>query len=513
MARLVSLIILTVLIVFLGLTFYSVIAPFLLPLFLAGVLAVLCQPPFRWIERKMKGRTSVAAGITTFLLSALILVPLVIGTVIAAIQLISFTQHFVAGRTLVVRDDSGRDVRLRVERDAMVRLNGDRVAVTALQPGDRVVVTLARPGERAAQQIAASRDSSPPGPAGVDSASLVRGEVEGVDESQWNRTVKRLNDEFQLDELVAELRPYLGEDLDAEQLETQLRDGLQTGLRTLAMKTFGIAGAAIGFIGSFAGGLISLLMFVIAFYYFLADGPELLAASETLIPVKVDYQRQILAQFTKAVRAVVAATFLAAIAQGFATALALQFFGFGHFFLFLAIGTLTSMIPMLGTWVVWGPCAVWLAWQGHWILAGALTAFGSMVIGMLDNAIRTYVLHSDVRLHPLLAFVSVLGGLQALGLWGVFIGPIVASCLHALVQIFNTELHEFSRERFPTGAGERAGASTSEEVAATPAAPPESSPVNGSPAVAATPSAPAAAPANPSPPPAPRSKGRKSRKR
>ena len=74
--------------------------------------------------------------------------------------------------------------------------------------------------------------------------------------------------------------------------------------------------------------------------------------------------------------------------------------------------------------------------------------FGSVVVGTMDNVIRTYILQSDARLHPLLAFISVLGGLQMMGLWGVFIGPIVASCLHALVKIFNTELKEFSNEKF-----------------------------------------------------------------
>jgi hypothetical protein len=52
-----------------------------------------------------------------------------------------------------------------------------------------------------------------------------------------------------------------------------------------------------------------------------------------------------------------------------------------------------------------------------------------------------------VKLHPLLAFVSVLGGIQVMGLWGIFIGPIVASCLHALIKIFNTELVAFSEEK------------------------------------------------------------------
>ena len=71
-----------------------------------------------------------------------------------------------------------------------------------------------------------------------------------------------------------------------------------------------------------------------------------------------------------------------------------------------------------------------------------------MVIGMMDNVIRTLILKDGAKLHPLLAFVSVLGGLQVLGLWGVFIGPTVASCLYALVKIFNLELQSLSAEQF-----------------------------------------------------------------
>ena len=50
------------------------------------------------------------------------------------------------------------------------------------------------------------------------------------------------------------------------------------------------------------------------------------------------------------------------------------------------------------------------------------------------------MLNSDVKLHPLLAFVSVLGGLQWVGVWGVFAGPVIASCLYALLKIFKEEL-------------------------------------------------------------------------
>jgi predicted PurR-regulated permease PerM len=105
------------------------------------------------------------------------------------------------------------------------------------------------------------------------------------------------------------------------------------------------------------------------------------------------------------------------------------------------------MVPLFGTWLVWGPCVIWLLLHGIWLPALVFLVLGVAVIGTMDNVIRTYILQSDAQLHPLLAFVSVLGGVQVMGLWGVFIAPIVASILHALIVIFNTEISVLSKER------------------------------------------------------------------
>jgi len=356
MARLVSLIVLTVLMVFLGITFYQVVTPFLLPLFLAAILAVLCQPVYRFFLKQTHNRPRLSAGLTTTTVIAALLIPLLIGTVAAAVELVTIAQNAFGGR-------------------------------------------------------------------------------------DWDNALQAVRTELELDHAVARIEALSGIPIDADQLQQEIQTNLQTGLKLLGQRTVGIAGAAVGM-------LVSSLMFVIGLYYFLADGPALLEAGQQLIPVHVDYQRQMLSQFDRVVRAVVLSTFLAAGAQGLATATALSLVGMGHFFLFLMVATVASLIPVAGTWLVWGPCAVWLAWQGHWGQAVFLTAVGSLLIGTMDNVIRTYVLHSDAKLHPLLAFVSVLGGLQLMGLWGVFVGPIVASCLHALVQIFNTELMELSKETF-----------------------------------------------------------------
>lgn len=380
MKRLVSLVILATLIIFLGVTFYKVVAPFLLPLFLAAVVTVLCQPMRRYFLKRMHGRERLAAALTTVTIVASCLIPLLVGVFIGSVQVYSLTLDTVENRKVgpavsKVRKQLGQSL----DQHALFE---------RLQP---VIEIVARTSDREAQEQFFNRHSQ------------------------------------------------------------QLQQGLRSRAKELAERSLGIAaGKTFDILGASVSVLIALIMFGIALYYFLADGPALLAEGEHLIPVHIDYQQQLLARFDKVIRAIVLATFLSAIAQGLATAVALAIAGIPHFFILFILATLASMIPLTGAGLVWVPCAIWMATQGQWGAAIGVTVFGAAGVGTLDNVIRTYVLQSDARLHPLLAFVSVLGGLQAMGFWGVFIGPIVACFLHALIQIFNVELKEFSKSRFDT---------------------------------------------------------------
>jgi predicted PurR-regulated permease PerM len=368
MARLVSLLVMGAVIVLLGLTFYHVIAPFLMPLFLAGVLAILSQPLYRRCLVWTKNRTALAAGLTTFAVLSMILVPVAFGTVVAARQLY-----------------------------------------------------------------------------GMAEARFEQSHLKGSD---WTEIARFVRESAPFENAVKRYEDWTGEEVDREDLQSQMQMRLREGSLTLARKTLGYAGSTLSFLGSAVAILIGLLTFVIAFYYFLADGPALIEASEKLIPVHRDYVRDLLRQFDQAVRAVVSATFAAALGQGIATGLGMYVAGFHHFFVVTILATLTALVPVLGTWLIWGPFVLWIGFHdGRWGAAVFLTLYGSIFVGLLDNVIRAYVLHTNVKLHPLLAFVSVLGGIQVMGLWGIFIGPIVASCLHALIKIFNTEIVAFSEEK------------------------------------------------------------------
>lgn len=360
MSRIVSLAVLLALIALLGGMFYQVIAPFLLPLFLAAVLAVICQPLQHFFLKMTKGRRAVSAALTTIVVTLIFVGPLVTGTFLAATKLYALA-----------------DKRLGVDWLGGVDLIWQKVLTPSL--------------ERIAPMI----------PGGLSDQQL-------------------------------------------KVLEQELTDSLRTLASRLAGTTFSIASSTVGMFVSLA---VAAGMFLTALYYFLADGPDILAAAEELIPLPVDHQRKLAARFAGTVRAVVTATFAASFAQGLATALALQVCGIGHFLIFLVVGSIASLIPLAGAWMVWGPCAIWLALQGHWAAAIGLSIWGIAVVGMLDNIVKMYVLQSEAELHPLIAFISVIGALQVMGLWGIFIGPIVASCLYALVQIFNIELKALAKDR------------------------------------------------------------------
>jgi predicted PurR-regulated permease PerM len=97
---------------------------------------------------------------------------------------------------------------------------------------------------------------------------------------------------------------------------------------------------------------------------------------------------------------------------------------------------LLSTIPMAGAAIVWAPAAIYLFATGHWIKAVLLVAWGSLVIGMIDNVLRPRLVGKRAKLHELIIFFSVLGGLQVFGVLGLFVGPVVAAIALALVEVF-----------------------------------------------------------------------------
>src|SRR5262249_27865443 len=115
--------------------------------------------------------------------------------------------------------------------------------------------------------------------------------------SDWSELARTIQDSAPVSGLIGRYEEWTGETVDRDELQSEVQARLREGSLVLASKTLGYAGSTLSLLGTVASILIGGLTFVIAFYYFLADGPALIEATEKLIPVHRDYVRHLLTQF------------------------------------------------------------------------------------------------------------------------------------------------------------------------------------------------------------------------
>lgn len=236
---------------------------------------------------------------------------------------------------------------------------------------------------------------------------------------------------------LAEWGGQLGLDLDPAEVRSTMLDKARTWLAPAAWG----AAAYVGYT------LLALGVMVIAVYYFLADGPQMVRTVMRLSPLDDRYEEQLMTRFADLTRAMVVATLASAVVQGLLLGVGLFFAGVHAVFLLMLLAMLLAMVPFIGTAAVWVPVCLWLGFQdGRMTAAVVLAIYCAGIVSMADNVIKPLVLHGRANLHPLLALLSVLGGVQALGPIGIFIGPMAVAFLQTVLNMVHTELESMDRD-------------------------------------------------------------------
>lgn len=243
-----------------------------------------------------------------------------------------------------------------------------------------------------------------------------------------------------ISQLVGSINERFGLELNPEEIRQTVRARVQDTLEPLARRT-------PAFLGNF---LIGLIVMIVALYYFLVDGDDMIANITRLLPLETRYQHQLLSEFDKVSRAVVTATLLSALAQGLLAGIAFKIAGLEPLFMLIMLTMVGSMIPFVGAAAVWVSCAAWLFFvQERTGMAIFMVVYGVAIISTVDNLIKPIVLHGQSKLHPLLALLSVLGGVRALGPIGVFVGPMAVAFLQAGLNMLHFELGTLNGGKSP----------------------------------------------------------------
>lgn len=191
------------------------------------------------------------------------------------------------------------------------------------------------------------------------------------------------------------------------------------------------------FLGSFFFGLVIML---VSAYFFLLDGPSMVRTIMRLSPLDDAYERQLIDEFDRVSRAVVAATLLSALAQGLVAGIGYYFAGVPSVVLWTVLSALLALVPFVGAAIIWVPACLWLFDEDHLGAAIFLTVWCLVLVSLVDNLVKPWVLKGQSNIHPLLALLSVLGGATALGPIGILVGPMVVAFLQALLNILQHEI-------------------------------------------------------------------------
>ncbi|NPU83134.1 MAG: AI-2E family transporter [Syntrophaceae bacterium] len=186
--------------------------------------------------------------------------------------------------------------------------------------------------------------------------------------------------------------------------------------------------------------LVKFAVMLYALFFFIRDGDRILQRGKTLFALGKDRESVLYGRFVTTARATLKVTFIIGGLQGFLGGILLYLVGIKGALTWGVVMVLTSIIPGVGCSIVWAPAGLLLLVTGHMWEGIIVILAGVLVISMVDNLFRPVLLGRDVQMHPLLIFLSTLGGIALFGISGFVIGPIVASLLLSILDMYEVSL-------------------------------------------------------------------------
>lgn len=333
-----------VLILVLGITamFIAVIWPFLKTLLYAAIFAGLCQPVYRWLLKRLRGRRSLSSILTLLLTFLLIAGPVSSLIGVAVNQAMQMSEQ--ATPWLQQQMDSAGDFDIR----------------------------------------------------------------------QW--LVERLP----MIESVIPSKPQIA------------------GYMSEMGKTVGsyIVGGASAFTAVTAGFLLHLFVMAYAMFFFLKDGSVILEKIFYYVPLSHEDEVLMLQRFASVTKATVKGTLLIGLIQGGLAGIAFFVAGIDGAALWGMIMVVLSIIPGVGSALIWVPAVIYLFLSGQTVTAILLAAWCAGVVGTVDNVLRPLLVGKDARMPDLLIMLGTLGGLFFFGPLGFIVGPIVCGLFLTAWEIY-----------------------------------------------------------------------------
>ena len=254
---------------------------------------------------------------------------------------------------------------------------------------------------------------------------------------------------------------------------------VQRLIATLNIDTAAIASKVTEFVQKFSGTVLASLQAVIAYpigfildvflmllmlFFLFKDGYRLSPVVYRTLPFPDDLEHKVIDRLKEVVRVLLTGNLLIMILQGVLVGVGLLMVGIHLAFLGGGLAAILSLIPVIGTSLVWVPAVVYLVLAGSYVKALVL---GLWCLGwylLLENVVKPKVFGQKLNFHPIVFFFLLLGSIQAFGLPGVFVGPLLLTLYFSLWEIYKM-LQVYDRYRYEPEGDARPAAPTAKKPA------------------------------------------------
>jgi predicted PurR-regulated permease PerM len=197
-------------------------------------------------------------------------------------------------------------------------------------------------------------------------------------------------------------------------------------------------------------------------FFFLLDGDKFMKKMMYYLPLNSSDENHMLDKFTSVTRATLKGTLLIGVLQGGLAGLAFFVVGLPNAVFWGAIMAVLSIIPSVGSALVWIPAAIILIANGQMAAGIGLIIFCGVLVGSLDNLLRPILVGKDTKLHELMIFLSTLGGIFMFGVVGLFVGPSIASLFVAIWEMYGVAFKDILPEVKSTSSTQDSNIDTTE---------------------------------------------------
>jgi predicted PurR-regulated permease PerM len=205
-----------------------------------------------------------------------------------------------------------------------------------------------------------------------------------------------------------------------------------------------LGGNIAGFLGNSVRMITQLVVMLFILFFLFRDRAIALESLRALLPLPDDETGELIERVGETILATALGRLTIAAVQGILAGLAFWVLGVPGVILWATTLAACAMIPAFGSFLVWGPVAVYLGLNGHWGKAALLVIWGGLIVSTIDNILYPILVGSHLRAHTVTILLSVLGGIALFGPIGIVLGPVLFTIADTLVDIWHSRANQSS---------------------------------------------------------------------